>query len=206
MDKLVAIRIRHNDGTYSDDILLSVLANNIDWDGTHSLIDILGNVDLSKGSIQEQINALITKVTTDTVEWDLTHTLTDVLGDVDLDKGDLQTQINNISSGEVYVDTTLSTQGKAADAKAVGDNFKNVVRVGNSNVTNFTSIILGEQGEEVTLLDQSDLIEINTRLNNLENMIAQDGNEITIGDENTIISFSNKRIIFNQDGTVTWTT
>lgn len=206
MDKLVAIRIKHNDGTYSNEIPLSVLAINIDWDGTHSLVDVLGNVDLNKGSIQEQINALIMTITPDNVQWDLTHTLSDVLGDVDLDKGDLQTQIDNISDGEIQVDSTLTAAGKAADAKAVGDNLKNIVRVGNSNITNSTSIILSEQGEEVTLLDQSDLMEINARLNNLESMIAQDGNEITIGDENTIINFSNKRIIFNQDGTVTWTT
>ena len=153
MDKLVAIRIKHNDGTYSNEIPLSVLAINIDWDGTHSLVDVLGNVDLNKGSIQEQINALITTITPDNVQYDLTHTLSDVLGDVDLDKGDLQTQIDNISDGEIQVDSTLTAVGKAADAKAVGDNLKNVVRVGNSNVTNFTSIILGDTAEQVNLLD-----------------------------------------------------
>ena len=169
MDKLVAIRIKHNDGTYSNEIPLSVLAINIDWDGTHSLVDVLGNVDLNKGSIQEQINALITTITPDNVQYDLTHTLSDVLGDVDLDKGDLQTQIDNISDGEIQVDSTLTAAGKAADAKAVGDNLKNVVRVGNSNVTNFTSIILGDTAEQVNLLDQSDLVNINARLSALEN-------------------------------------
>lgn len=168
MDKLVAIRIRHNDGTYSENIPLSVLAINIDWDDNHSLVDVLGNVDLNKGSIQEQINALMVTITTDKVQWDLTHTLSDVLGDVDLDKGDLQTQLNNIASGNIATDKTLTIDGKAADAKSVGDNFKNVVKVGNSNVTNSTSIILGEQGEEVTLLDQSDLIDINARIGAIE--------------------------------------
>ena len=92
-------------------------------------------------------------ITPDNVQYDLTHTLSDVLGDVDLDKGDLQTQIDNISDGEIQVDSTLTAAGKAADAKAVGDNLKNVVRVGNNNVTNFTSIILGDTAEQVNLLD-----------------------------------------------------
>ena len=168
MDKLVAIRIKHNDGTFSNDIPLSVLAVNIDWDETHNLVDVLGNVDLNKGSIQEQINALITTITPDNVQYDLTHTLSDVLGDVNFDKGNLQAQIDNISNGRIRGDSTLTIAGKAADAKAVGDNLKNVVRVGNNNVTNFTSIIIGDQEEQIRLLDQSDLTNINTRLDALE--------------------------------------
>lgn len=57
MDKLTAIKIKYQDGTYSDQVPISALAQNIDWDENHSLVDILGKVDLSKGNIQRQINS-----------------------------------------------------------------------------------------------------------------------------------------------------
>jgi len=54
MDKLTAIKIKYNDGTYSDEIPVSVLAENVKWDNTHTLVDVLGsiNVDVT-GTIQD---------------------------------------------------------------------------------------------------------------------------------------------------------
>ncbi len=61
MDKLTAIRIKQSDGTYGDLIPIGTTASNVDWDSTHSLTDILGNVAIStKGSIQNQIDSAIT--------------------------------------------------------------------------------------------------------------------------------------------------
>ena len=57
MDKLTAIKIKYDDGTYSDEIPVSVLSENVDWNSTLSLVDILGQVDTSE-SIQDQINNL----------------------------------------------------------------------------------------------------------------------------------------------------
>ena len=57
MDKLYAIKIRQSDGTYGAAIPVSVLAENVDWSSTLSLVDILGQVDTSE-SIQDQINNL----------------------------------------------------------------------------------------------------------------------------------------------------
>ena len=57
MDKLYAIKIRQSDGTYGAAIPVSVLAENVDWNSTLSLVDILGQVDTS-ASIQDQINSL----------------------------------------------------------------------------------------------------------------------------------------------------
>lgn len=60
MDKLTAIKIKYQDGTYSDEIPLSATAQYIDWDATHSIVDIIGNVDFgTKGSIQTQINNIL---------------------------------------------------------------------------------------------------------------------------------------------------
>lgn len=59
MDKLTAIKIKYQDGTYSDQVPISALAQNISWDENSNIVDILGNVDLSKGDIQTQINSKI---------------------------------------------------------------------------------------------------------------------------------------------------
>lgn len=59
MDKLTAIKIKYEDGTYSDEIPVSVLSENVEWDNTHTLVDVLGsiNVDVT-GTIQDQISRL----------------------------------------------------------------------------------------------------------------------------------------------------
>ena len=57
MNKLYAIKIKQSDGTYGVPIPVSVLAENVDWNNTLSLVDILGQVDTS-ASIQDQINNL----------------------------------------------------------------------------------------------------------------------------------------------------
>lgn len=63
MDKLYAIKIRQSDGTYGDEIPINVLAQNVNWDSSHTLVDILGVVDTSN-SIQNQITSLLnTKAT-----------------------------------------------------------------------------------------------------------------------------------------------
>jgi len=60
MDKIISIRIKQNNGTYSDEIPVSVLAENVKWNSNYNLIDILGNVNISEsGNIQYQINQLI---------------------------------------------------------------------------------------------------------------------------------------------------
>lgn len=64
MNKLTSIRIKQNDGTYSDDILVQVLADNVVWTqgSTVSLLDILGQVQYeTKGSIQHQIDTISIK-------------------------------------------------------------------------------------------------------------------------------------------------
>ena len=61
MNKLTSIRIKQNDGTYSDDIPIQVLAENVSWilgsSISLSLLDILGDVKYTtKGSIQHQLD------------------------------------------------------------------------------------------------------------------------------------------------------
>lgn len=62
MDKLTAIKIKYEDETYSDEIPISVLSENVEWDNTHTLVDVLGSIDVdTTGSIQDQISQLLMK-------------------------------------------------------------------------------------------------------------------------------------------------
>ena len=121
MDKLTTIKIKYEDETYSDEIPVSVLAENVEWDSTHTLVDILGNIDTdTTGSIQDQISQLFNEkvsstdlsnyvasqpnsgVTAENVEWDSTHTLVDVLGNTDVDvTGSIQDQISQLDETKV---------------------------------------------------------------------------------------------------------
>ena len=70
MDKLTAIKIKYDDGTYSDEIPVSVLAENVEWDSTHTLVDVLGSIEVDvTGTIQDQISQLFNeKVNSSEVE------------------------------------------------------------------------------------------------------------------------------------------
>ena len=58
MDKLAAIRI-YDGQNYSDEIPVTALAENIQWDQSNTLVDILGSIDLThKGDLQNQIDEL----------------------------------------------------------------------------------------------------------------------------------------------------
>lgn len=111
MNKLTAIRIKYDDGTYSDEIPVSTLAEYIFWDDSHNLVDILGNIDMSKGTVQAQLNdKLDNEELADYVQEQISSDVTSWLN----------THVTPAGSA-VVVDNTLSVTGAAADAKAAGD-------------------------------------------------------------------------------------
>lgn len=60
-DKLTSIKIKQKNGSYTTQIPVSVSAQNVQWDGSHSLLDILGSVDINvggKGNVQHQFDDL----------------------------------------------------------------------------------------------------------------------------------------------------
>lgn len=57
-DKLTAIKIKQANGTYGPQIPVGAKIENIEYDSTYSTKDVLGTVNMNKGSIQEQINEL----------------------------------------------------------------------------------------------------------------------------------------------------
>ncbi len=120
MDKLTAIKIKYDDGTYSDEIPVSVLAENVEWDSTHTLVDVLGNIDTDvTGTIQDQINQLFNEKVSNTQLQDyVASQLT-----TDVTKW-LNTNVNPVGSA-VVVDKSLSVEGAAADAKKTGEIVEN---------------------------------------------------------------------------------
>jgi len=116
MEKLTAIKIKNDDGTYSEEIPISVLSENVEWDSTHTLIDVLGsiNVDVT-GTIQDQISQLFNeKVNSAQLQNYVNNQLnTDVTNW-------LNTNVNPVGSA-VIIDETLTIKGAAADAKQTGD-------------------------------------------------------------------------------------
>lgn len=112
MDKLTAIKIKYDDGTYSDEIPVSVLSENVEWDNTHTLVDVLGSIDVDvTGTIQDQISQLFNEKISAT---QLQNYVVSQLNE------DVSTWLNNnvdpVGSA-VIVDSSLTISGAAADAK-----------------------------------------------------------------------------------------
>lgn len=116
MDKLTAIKIKYDDGTYSDEIPVSVLSENVEWDSTHTLVDVLGSIDVDvTGTIQDQISQLFNgKVSNSDMQAYVTNSMPTYITSW------LNTNVNPVGSA-VVVDSSLTVSGAAADAKVVGD-------------------------------------------------------------------------------------
>ena len=110
MDKLTAIKIKYDDETYSDEIPIRVLSENVEWDNTHTLVDVLGSIDVdAAGTIQDQISQLFNEKVSATQLQDY-----------------VASQLNDIGANPVVVDSSLTISGAAADAKIVGDNINDL--------------------------------------------------------------------------------
>ena len=116
MDKLTAIKIKYDDGTYSDEIPVSVLSENVEWDSTHTLVDVLGSIDVDvTGTIQDQISQLFNeKVSNSDMKNYISSSMPTYITNW------LNTNVNPVGSA-VIVDSSLTITGAAADAKKVGD-------------------------------------------------------------------------------------
>ena len=124
MNKLTAIKIKYNDGTYSDEIPVSVLAENVLLSGKSvNLADALGNVRVAAaGNIQQQLDQLASKK----IDMQL---LDDYIAN---QLGDATTAWLNEHIGQIgttiVLDSSLKVSGAAADAKAVGDGINQAIQ------------------------------------------------------------------------------
>ena len=121
MDKLTAIKIKYDNGTYSDEIPVSVLSENVEWDSTHTLVDVLGSIDVDvTGTIQDQISQLFNEKVSSS---DLNNYIANQLNE-DITSW-LNTNVNPVGSA-VVVDNSLTISGAAADAKTTGNEITNL--------------------------------------------------------------------------------
>lgn len=166
-DKLTALRIKQQDGTYSAQIPVGALAENVAYNSSYSVRNVLGNVEMSKGSVQEQLNSFDSKIGTQVSEWleenvqmasgvDIDQTLT-VAGQaadaqaagklltVDNESTVSATKFKVTTTTQTYnlltdedIDTTLTQSGAAADAKVTGDEITNIKSALNDYIEPFT--------------------------------------------------------------------
>lgn len=114
-DKLTAIKIKQNN-VYSDPIPLAPLAENVEYNDTYNLKEVLGTIDVAnKGDIQHQLDTL------DSNKIDGTQLNNYVASQLNQDVSNwLNTNVDPVGSA-VIVDSSLSISGAAADAKKTGD-------------------------------------------------------------------------------------
>ena len=111
MDKLTAIKIKYEDGHYSDEIPVSALAENVEWDETHTLVDVLGDVAVDdKGSVQDQLTQLFNnKVTNQDMQNYVANNMNTFI------TAWLNQNVKPVGS-VVTIDKTLTIANSAADA------------------------------------------------------------------------------------------
>lgn len=149
MDRLTAIKIKYEDGTYSDEIPIYVTAENVEYNNEYSLIETLGYIDIKKdGNIQQQINKIISiSAKIPTLENRIaniqggTPTVVDDISDmIDTDQiyilsTDSKWYYYDLTSaawiaggvyGGVPTDKTLTQFNMAADSKIVGENISDI--------------------------------------------------------------------------------
>ena len=135
MDKLTAIKIKYNDGTYSDEIPVSVLSENVEWDNTHTLVDVLGSIDVdADGTVQDQIKKLSNNNTQfDTQLASINDNLNDFAKNLVAMKQDVESEITtSLSTAKSYADTQDATTLESAKSYADSLSFQKVITSGTS--------------------------------------------------------------------------
>ncbi len=56
MDKLRSIKIKNLDGTYTEEVPVGVSIENVDYNDNKTLKQVLGNLDITKGTVEERLN------------------------------------------------------------------------------------------------------------------------------------------------------
>lgn len=115
MDKLVAIKIKYNNSSFSNQIPIGVLAENVQWDEFYNLKNILGVIDIDKGTVQSQIDQ---KLGSTQLKQYVDNEIKDSI--IQAVQDWLDEKVNPTGSA-VMVDNSLTITGAAADAARVGE-------------------------------------------------------------------------------------
>lgn len=143
-DKLTALRIKQQDGTYSAQIPVGALAENVAYNNDYDLKTVLGNVNMTKGNLQFQID---TKIDSEYVEGQISEDVSNWLDE----------NVNPVGSA-VVVDSSLSIDGAAADAKVTGDKITDLKSAttditGNTQIQMVANKYIDLSGTSVTMSD-----------------------------------------------------
>lgn len=207
-DKIKAIKIKQKNGTYSEEVPISVNVQNVQWDeNNHTLLDALGSVDISssgKGNLQHQIDELDgDKISTNQFNSRLNDFLREQISEDTTDW--LDDNVNPVGSA-VIVDKTLTIEGAAADAKAVGDELTEV----RTDLTNQTGLyhwnetgLIDLSGSSVNLTPEInygiDCAVIDCSAGDTFIVTASGGNKSRVwgfvNSGNTILSVSNANVV-----------
>ena len=184
MNKLTSIRIKQNDGTYSDDILVQVFADNVIWtsDSTISLTNILGQVAYAtKGSIQHQLDTFSldevedARVGSDDTQYQnlkarLDSEYENLQDEIAVVATNLQTQINTRSN----TDTTIRNDLNSEITSRINGNNLLSAQIANE-VNARESAIINEITERNNAINSAIAVEVNNRTiadTDLSNRIA----------------------------------
>ena len=139
MDRITAIKIKNNDGTYSDQIPISVYAENVAWDSTKTLVDYLNQFTPDAGLTTDNLvyqntftaiklkkqdgtysNEIPIGALAENITWDGSQSLVDYLSDLaeNIGDGKYLSAENPTGTGSIAVGTTVSATGK--DSQAFG--------------------------------------------------------------------------------------
>ena len=167
MDKLTAIKIKYDDGTYSDEIPVSVLSENVEWDSTHTLVDVLGSIDVDvTGTIQDQISQLFNE------KISVSELQTYVNGQLNTDVTNwLNTNVNPVGSA-VVVDKTLNIDGAAADAKKVGEALN--AKIDNNTALHLNNLLKSKEDKYGEIVDKPNVVNYLRKLYNINTKTEAD--------------------------------
>lgn len=139
-DKLVAVRVKQQDNTYSNEIPIGAKAENVAYDNTKNLLQVLGTIDMYKGDVQTQLNVLFE---------DFNGIAEDVAGAID----DWITENMPSWDPEEHLDDTLTSNTLAPVSSAV----PKLIAVNEAAIQGTKMIIDTTGQEDLTVLTPNDI-------------------------------------------------
>lgn len=180
-DKLTAIKIKQENGTYGPQIPVGAKAENVQYKNTeYSIEEVIGDININKGPLQEQIDNIDTSAIGPAVEdWMDAHAS---------------------ASTQTVIDNTLSLEGAAADAKQAGK----VVTVNNQANGNATKLHFNTTNDVVNILTDEDIDpnDIDILKNVVNNYIIKDTLSFDFVDNTSITPDSDVSGLINREGTI----
>lgn len=157
-DKLVAVRIKQQNNTYSNEIPIGAKAENVAYDNTKNLLTVLGTIDMDKGNVQDQLDALLQSYFN--IEKDITGAIDDWIEE------NIETWSQ---THDAPLDPTLSEDNMAPQSSAV----PTLIAVNGQTESAGTKLrIRTSDLEDLTVLIPSDIDDTLTQMNKAANAKA----------------------------------